>query len=160
MPMKIAYEESKAELCKAMNLDVRQDIHIPAPLKMYDLENHHYTNITDDTLKKLQLSDDLDVFELNSVARALSSYLIESIVQFNKQWFFITEHEMYIRNNMQMVDCAQESLWLKYPSELEAHTLKKNENEDTWFELSLFFDKFEFFVTGGLRGSAQKSLEP
>lgn len=91
--MKIAYEESKVELCKAMNLDVRRDILIPAPLKKFNLENHHYKNITDDTLNKLQLSDELDVFELNSVARALSSYLIESIVQFNEQWFFITEYE-------------------------------------------------------------------
>lgn len=49
---------------------------------------------------------------------------------------------------------------------------KKSEKENSWFEISLFWDIIQFLVTGGLRGkyaggtvisflgSAQKSLEP
>jgi hypothetical protein len=40
-----------------------------------------------------------------------------------------------------------------YPDELEVHELKKNEKCNILIEVSIFWDRLEFFVTGDLRGT-------
>ncbi|KAI8078385.1 hypothetical protein BDF21DRAFT_327052, partial [Thamnidium elegans] len=83
----------------------------------------------------------------------ISEKLIESVIQFDDHWFFITEFEIYVRNRSYIDDCAQESWWLMYPGKLEVYLVKKNEKGNSWFEISMFWDRLEFLVTGGLRGN-------
>lgn len=136
-----------------MHINTSSNVHLPQPLKDYNLESSQYTKLTSDSLEELELSDEFNLEELNTVATKLPSYLIEAIIQFDEQWVFITEYGMYIRNRSPVDDCAQESWRLMYPGELEAYLVKKNEKRSTWFEISLFYDRIEFLVTGGLRGS-------
>ncbi|GAA5816476.1 hypothetical protein MFLAVUS_010005 [Mucor flavus] len=165
-------QNSKRPTAVKINELQRPNVLVPQPLKDYNLASSQYTKLTSDSLEELELSDEFNLEELNTVATKLSSYLIEAIIQFDEQWVFITEYEMYIRNRSQVDDCAQESWWLMYPGELEAYLVKKNEKGNTWFEISLFYDRIEFLVTGGLRGSysggnvipflgsAQKFMDP
>ncbi|GAA5804659.1 hypothetical protein HPULCUR_010161 [Helicostylum pulchrum] len=136
-----------------MHIATRPGVKVPSPLTCNSLTSSRYIKLTSESLRDIELSDEFNLDELNTVATKLSSYLIEAIVQFDEQWFFITEYEMYIRNRSQLDDCAQESWWLMYPGELEAYIVKKNEKKNSWFEISLFWDRIEFLVSGGIRGN-------
>ncbi|KAG2203282.1 hypothetical protein INT47_000202 [Mucor saturninus] len=171
-PLKLAYEASKAELCKAMEIKPKSKVSLPAPLVKHNLASGDYTTKINERFKNIDLTEEFGVSEINTVATNISKILIEAILQFEDQWFFVTEYEMYVRNRSQVDDCAQESWWLMYPGEVEAYIVKKNEKGNTWFEVSIFWDRLEFLITGGVRGnysdgtlapflgSAQKHLEP
>ncbi|KAG2232372.1 hypothetical protein INT48_007387 [Thamnidium elegans] len=154
-PLKVAYETSKLELCKVMSLEQKSDdVHAPAALiNQRFINNSEYTNLNTNGLNSFELSDDFTLDELNTKIIKISEKLIESVIQFDDHWFFITEFEIYVRNRSYIDDCAQESWWLMYPGKLEVYLVKKNEKGNSWFEISMFWDRLEFLVTGGLRGN-------
>ncbi|KAG2229482.1 hypothetical protein INT48_004684 [Thamnidium elegans] len=105
-----------------------------------------------------------DIIDINSYKEnnlnfnsIIAPKLLESIVVFKKNWVFVTQFEIYYRNDASIDESATATTMDKYPNNVVGKVKNKTERGKSWFELSLFWGRFELLLTGGLTGSRKTS---
>lgn len=88
-----------------------------------------------------------------NIKNIISPKLLEAVIVFQKNWVFVTQFEAYYRNNSYIDESAMITLMDKYPSSLVAKMKNKTEKGKSWFEISIFWGRFEMLLTGGICGS-------
>ncbi|KAI9363065.1 hypothetical protein BD770DRAFT_418203 [Pilaira anomala] len=100
-------------------------------------------------LKEVQSKRDAE----DNIKNIISPKLLETVIVFQKNWIFATQFEAYYRNNSYIDESAMTTMMDKYPVNLVAKIKNKTEKGKSWFELSIFWGKFEMLLTGGICGS-------
>ncbi|CEG82954.1 hypothetical protein RMATCC62417_16942 [Rhizopus microsporus] len=153
-PLRDVFKKLK-EYCSEEN-DARSEAKnfIPASLSKQNIIRSAYKKNSLDDLYLLPIStkDDVDT-AINNVA----PNLLESIICFKDNWVFVTQFEVYYRNNKDIDSCALVTTSNKYYETPTATIKTKSEKGNTWYELSVFWKRFEFLVTGGVTGSNESS---
>jgi hypothetical protein len=124
---------------------------LPAPLtdivdeKVYRLSSMN----SDMLLKEVQSKQDAE----DNIKNIISPKLLEAVIVFQKNWIFATQFEVYYRNNPYIDDAAMNTMMDKYSGNLVAKIKNKTEKGKSWFEVSIFWGRFEMLLTGGISGS-------
>ncbi|KAI7878510.1 hypothetical protein K492DRAFT_117466, partial [Lichtheimia hyalospora FSU 10163] len=94
------------------------------------------------------------------VATKYAPQLIESIIQFDEFFFFVTSLDLFWHNRPDVDDCANnESIAFSVTPNAAIKT--KTMFKKTFYELSIFFGHLEFLCTGGFWGEWTSSeLKP
>ncbi|KAG1148672.1 hypothetical protein G6F37_004276 [Rhizopus arrhizus] len=100
-------------------------------------------------LKEVQSKQDAE----DNIKNIISPKLLETVIVFQKNWIFATQFEAYYRNNSYIDESAMTTMMDKYPVNLVAKIKNKTEKGKSWFELSIFWGRFEMLLTGGICGS-------
>lgn len=112
---------------------------------MYQLSNMN----SDMLSKEVQSKQDAE----DNIKNIISPKLLETVIVFQKNWIFTTQSEAYYRNNSYMDESAMTTMMDKYPSTWHQEKKNKTEKGNSWFELSIFWGRFEMLLTGGICGS-------
>ncbi|KAI9478323.1 MAG: hypothetical protein EXX96DRAFT_457789, partial [Benjaminiella poitrasii] len=86
----------------------------------------------------------------NTIKDSLAPTFLESLIEFDSASVFVTQFEVYYRNNVDIDASATPTLYELYHDIPVAVIKEKNERRNTWFELSVFYKRYEMLVTGGI----------
>ncbi|GAA5815964.1 hypothetical protein MFLAVUS_009483 [Mucor flavus] len=86
--------------------------------------------------------------QITSVANAF----IESVICFEDMLFFVTQIDVFIRNENSVDPCAINTHTMNYPDTSVVKILQKSFKRTTWQELSILYGRLELLVTGGIYG--------
>ncbi|CAO3633782.1 unnamed protein product [Mucor hiemalis] len=100
-------------------------------------------------MKEVSCSEDAEI----SIKTVIAPKLLESAILFQKNWVFVTQFEVYYRNNQELDESATATLMDKYSANPVAKIKNKTEKGKAWYEVSIFWGKYEILLTGGLCGA-------
>lgn len=142
----------------AQNEEEEADEFIPAALKKETIVKPVSTYIE---LEQKDCAVDLCVERSAQVdvaiQRSLAPTFLESLVKFDSAFVFITQFEVYYRNNVNVDASAIATPHEPYHESPVAIIKNKNEKGKEWFELSIFYKRYELLITGGIVGENTSS---
>ncbi|CEP15054.1 hypothetical protein [Parasitella parasitica] len=112
---------------------------------MYESSNMNSDMLLKDVQSKQHAED--------NIKNIISPKLLETVIVFQKNWVFVTQFEVYYRSNSYIDGSAMTTMMDKYPVNPVAKRKNKTEKGKSWFELSIFWGRFEMLLTGGICGN-------
>ncbi|CAO3614903.1 unnamed protein product [Cunninghamella blakesleeana] len=91
--------------------------------------------------------------DIDELMNDIAPQLIESIIKNDSCWYYITQVELYVKDSKHVDDCALEQQYPITTAKSKAIIQNKSYKGTVWNELSIYWGKFEFLVTGGLAGT-------
>lgn len=129
------------------------DVSSKVPASLNDVVNRGLYKSCDydssSMMKEVSCSEDAEI----SIKTVIAPKLLESIILFQKNWVFVTQFEVYYRNNQEIDESATATLMDKYSANPVAKIKNKTEKGKAWYVVSIFWGKYEIFLTGGLCGA-------
>ncbi|KAF7730268.1 hypothetical protein EC973_002511 [Apophysomyces ossiformis] len=121
--------------------------------EIVDKNNYIQNKLGDVPLEEMAKKEDIDGV-INDI---LAPEFLESVLLFDRNWVFVTQFEVYYRNNDVIDPSAMWNSKDRYYDSPVATVKPKNERGRSWYEVSIFWKRFELLVTAGLTGAKNDS---
>ncbi|RCI04568.1 hypothetical protein CU098_012995, partial [Rhizopus stolonifer] len=87
-----------------------------------------------------------------AIENKLAPFFVESCLKFDFSFLFVTQFEVYYRNEENIDSSATHTLNDPYYDMPVGVIRDKNEKGKAWFEVSVFYKRYEILITGGMLG--------
>ncbi|CEJ03960.1 hypothetical protein RMCBS344292_17932 [Rhizopus microsporus] len=124
---------------------------VPVTLKEQNIIDDNSTYIEFDKKNcTVKSSADCSTKVDDAIKHTLVPSFVVSLIRCDSNYVFVTQFETYFRNNTSIVASAISTIHEPYHDAPSTFIKEKNEKGNTWFELSIYYKRYEILVTGGI----------